>query len=51
MEEDEFEQANTAALDAREAALELGSYEDTIPFVFSFQPNVTVTLPAFLPMW
>lgn len=50
-EEDEFEQANTAALDAREAALELGSYDGTMPFVFSFQPNVTVTLPAFLPMW
>ena len=50
-EEDEFEQANTAALDAREAALELGSYDGTIPFVFSFQPNVIVTLPAFLPMW
>lgn len=50
-EEEEFEQASAAALDARQAALGLGSYDGTMPFVFSFQPNVTVTLPAFLPIW
>ena len=50
-EEEDFEQANAAALEARQAALELGSYDGRMPFVFSFQPNVTVTLPPFLPMW
>lgn len=47
-EEEDFELAKAAAIEARRVAIELGSYDRTTPFVFFYQPNITVTLPPLI---
>lgn len=48
-EEEDFKLAKAAALEARQAAVEQGLYDGTTPFIFHYQPNITVTLPPLLP--
>lgn len=50
-EEEDFELAKAAAIEARRIAMEQGLYDGTTPFIFPFRPNITVTLPPLLDMW